>query len=79
VCEFEVGLGYLRLLLFLKRRRRRRRRREERGGGRGGGWVMVIVVVHAFNPSSWRQRQEDLCEFEASLVYLVSSRIARAT
>jgi hypothetical protein len=26
-----------------------------------------------------RQRQEDLCEFEASLVYKVSSRTARAT
>jgi hypothetical protein len=26
-----------------------------------------------------RQRQEDLCEFKASLVYRVSSRTARAT
>jgi hypothetical protein len=41
------------------------------------------VVAHAFNPSTWgwgwRQRQEDLCEFEASLVYRASSRTARAT
>ena len=30
-------------------------------------------------PALWRQRQADLCEFEASLVYRVGSRIARAT
>jgi hypothetical protein len=30
------------------------------------------VIVHAFNPST--QEAEDLCEFEASLVYIVSSR-----
>jgi hypothetical protein len=30
-------------------------------------------------PALGRQRQEDLCEFEASLVYRVSSRTARAT
>ena len=35
-------------------------------------------MAHAFNPSYWRQRQADLCEFEASLVYRVSSRTARA-
>ena len=28
-------------------------------------------------PALKRQRQVDLCEFEASLVYIVSSRIAR--
>ena len=33
------------------------------------------VVVHAFNPSRGRQ----ISEFEASLVYKVSSRIARVT
>jgi hypothetical protein len=32
-----------------------------------------------FNPSIRRQRQEDLHEFEASLVYRASSRTARAT
>ena len=30
-------------------------------------------------PALGRQRQVDLCEFEASLVYRVSSRTARAT
>ena len=30
-------------------------------------------------PVLWTQRQADLCESEASLVYRVSSRIARAT
>jgi hypothetical protein len=30
-------------------------------------------------PALGKQRQVDLCEFEASLVYRVSSRTARAT
>jgi hypothetical protein len=30
-------------------------------------------------PALGRQRQADLCEFETSLVYIVSSRTARAT
>ena len=30
-------------------------------------------------PALGRQRQADLCEFKASLVYIVSSRPARAT
>jgi hypothetical protein len=30
-------------------------------------------------PSLGRQRQADLCEFKASLVYRVSSRTVRAT
>ena len=30
-------------------------------------------------PALGRQKQENLCEFEASLVYRVSSRTARAT
>ena len=30
-------------------------------------------------PALGRQRQADLCEFKASLVYSVSSRTARAT
>lgn len=34
------------------------------------------MVVHAFNPSN--QRQEDLWEFQAILVYIVSSQPARA-
>jgi hypothetical protein len=36
------------------------------------------MVVHALNPKTWRQGQEDLCEFEDGLVYIVSSRTARA-
>jgi hypothetical protein len=35
------------------------------------------MVVHAFNPELKRQRQVDLCEFEASLIYIVGSRPAR--
>jgi hypothetical protein len=31
------------------------------------------MEAHPFNPSNWgRQRQVDLCEFETSLVYIVS-------
>jgi hypothetical protein len=36
-------------------------------------------VGHAFHSSPGRQRQVDLCEFEARLVYRVSSKTARAT
>ena len=35
------------------------------------------MVAHAFNPSTW-ERGRRICEFEASLVYKVSSRTARA-
>ena len=35
------------------------------------------VVAHAFNPSTW-EAEADQFEFEASLVYRVSSRKARA-
>ena len=38
------------------------------------------MVVHAFNPSTWEaDRGRQISEFEASLVYQVSSRTARAT
>jgi hypothetical protein len=37
------------------------------------------VVAHAFNPSTWEARGRPISEFEASLVYKVSSRTARAT
>lgn len=33
------------------------------------------LVVHVFNLAL--RRQEDLCEFSASLVYIISSRIVR--
>jgi hypothetical protein len=37
-------------------------------------------VTHSFNPRTWgRQIQKGICEFIASLVYMVSSRTARAT
>ena len=39
-----------------------------------------MVVAHAFIPAlrRQRQRQADLCEFKANLVYRMSSRTARA-
>jgi hypothetical protein len=40
------------------------------------------VVAHAFNPSTWEAEailSLRISEFEASLVYRVSSRTARAT
>jgi hypothetical protein len=36
-------------------------------------------VAHAFNPSTWGGRGRRISEFEASLVYKVSSRTAKAT
>lgn len=32
-----------------------------------------------FNPASGRQRQADVCEFQASLIYIASPRAARVT
>lgn len=37
------------------------------------------MVVHAFNPSTGEARSGGLCELKASLVYITSSRLARAT
>jgi hypothetical protein len=37
------------------------------------------VVAHVFNPSTWEAEVGGSQEFEASLVYRVSSRTARAT
>lgn len=34
--------------------------------------------MHTFDPALGRQRQADICEFRASLVYTVSFRTARA-
>jgi hypothetical protein len=28
------------------------------------------AVAYAFNPSTWKQRQTDLCEFEANIIYM---------
>jgi hypothetical protein len=36
------------------------------------------VVEHAFNPQHWGVKGRRISEFEASLVYKVSSRTARA-
>ena len=37
------------------------------------------MMVHALISVLRRQRKEDLCEFEVSLVYRVSTRAAKAT
>jgi hypothetical protein len=37
------------------------------------------IVVHAFNSSTQEAESGRLCEFEASLVYIVSLGISRAT
>jgi hypothetical protein len=39
----------------------------------------LVVVVHQLNPNTQEAELVDHCEFEASLVYRVSSRTARAT
>lgn len=36
------------------------------------------MVARALNPAFESQRQEDFCEFKASLVYRVSARTVRA-
>jgi hypothetical protein len=40
------------------------------------GWA---VIAHVFNLSTQKAEAGDLCEFEASLVYIISSRTARPT
>jgi shikimate kinase len=41
---------------------------------------MEMLVAHAFNPSTWEGgRGRQISEFEASLVYKVSSRTARTS
>jgi hypothetical protein len=37
------------------------------------------MVAHTFNPSTWETEAGGFLSFEASLVYKVSSRTARAT
>jgi len=41
--------------------------------------LSLVVMVHTLNPSTWRQRLVDLCEFEARLVYRMSFRTVRDT
>jgi hypothetical protein len=38
-----------------------------------------MLVAHAFNLSTWEAEAGNLCEFEARLVYRLSSRTVRAT
>lgn len=51
--------------------------REEWDGGQGPRGTRVRcesgIVVQVFGPSTLKAEQEDLCEFETSLVYIVSS------
>jgi hypothetical protein len=37
------------------------------------------MVAYAFDPSTWEAEADDLCEFEARLVFKVSLRTTRAT
>jgi hypothetical protein len=42
--------------------------------------ICALDGAHAFDPSSWESKAGcELCESQASLVYIVSSRTARAT
>ena len=38
-----------------------------------------MIVAHPFNPNTWEAEAGDPCEFNASLIYRVSSRTAKAT
>ena len=59
-----------------KKRKKKKRKRKKSFSKNNIGWV---VVAHTFNPSTLRkQRQVDL-EFEANLIYKMSSRTVRAT
>jgi hypothetical protein len=42
------------------------------------GFSGPAVVAHAFNPGTWEAEAGGFLEFQASLVYRVSSRIAGA-
>lgn len=42
-------------------------------------FICLTVVAHALRPTLRRQKQVDLCEFQASLIYRVSSKTAKAT
>jgi hypothetical protein len=37
------------------------------------------MVVHTFNASTWEADARDLCEYKNNLVYMGSSRLAKAT
>lgn len=40
---------------------------------------LMTIVAHASHPSTWEAETEDLCEFESSIVYIVSSKTVRST
>jgi hypothetical protein len=50
-----------------------------RWGVQNVGYFYARVVFDFLTPELQRQRQEDFCELEASLVYTASSRTARTT
>lgn len=50
-------------------------RADKTAGSKG----MYVSATPAFNPSSYEQKQVDLCKLEASLVCTSSSRIVRTT
>jgi hypothetical protein len=43
------------------------------------GLLSQYMVAQPLIPAHWRQKQSDLSEFEASLVYIESSTTASAT
>ena len=52
--------------------------RKEKGWVKSGT-VSQAIMVHAFNPSTQRQRQEDICKFKVSLVYRIRFITAKDT
>lgn len=41
--------------------------------------MLPVLMVHIFNTSTQTQRQADSCEFETFLIYIVNSRVPKAT
>ena len=41
--------------------------------------ISQVVALRAFNPSNPEAEAVEFCEFKANLVYVISSRTARAT
>jgi hypothetical protein len=55
-----------------KKQKKKSLRQEIETRTQSKGWWRTPLI-----PALWKQRQADLCEFEASLIYRVSSRTAR--
>jgi hypothetical protein len=66
-------------LILDKRKRERKGKRSLNKVRVRKGSISQAVVAHAFNPSKEGGRGRRISEFEASLVYRMSSRTARAT